>query len=275
MLVSIGLSTAALAGCTSNSSTSPSNNSTEDSSGLDTEDSDVFANVEMNGKNLEVEVTGESATEFINLVDPNGELFDQSRLEEDDTEASFEILGRYEDDLPTGEYELIALKSLESEDPLDSTTISIDAECRITDVFWAAENPDMDWDKNSPVWDEYAAVVIENKGTIPSLLTELQWKGAPAAKLGRDDTVSYHHEIRLPPGETTVYSFGQIYQTSGAGGSVDCSRLGTEPMTVTAVVQVGPDPSYTQQIEYGDDQSCDLTIVKGSPTDSDSTSGEN
>ncbi|WP_239642061.1 hypothetical protein [Natrinema versiforme] len=275
VLATIGLSTAALAGCTSDSSTNPSNNSTADGTGLSTEDSDVFANVEMNGKNLEVEVTGESATEFINLVDPNGELFDQARLEEGVTKVVFEILGRYEDDLLTGEYELVALESLKSDDPIDSTTISLDAECKITDVLWAAENPDMDWDKNSPVWDEYAAVVIENEGTIPSLLTELQWEGAPAAKLGRDDTVSYHHEIRLPPGETTAYSFGQIYQTSGAGGSLDCSELGTEPMTVTAVVQVGPDPSYTQQIEYGDDQSCDLTIVKGSPTDSDSTGGEN
>lgn len=272
VLATIGLSTAGLAGCTSDSDLDPSNNSTEDGSGLDTEDSEVFANVEMNDKKLEVEVTGESSTEVITLRDPDGEIINQDSLGDDDTEVAFEILGRYDDDIATGEYELVAL---ESDDPIDSTTITLDAECTITDVLWAAGNPDMDWDKNSPVWDEYAAVVIENEGTIPSLLTELRWKGAPAAKLGRDDTVSYHHETRLPPGETTAYSFGQIYQTSGAGGSLDCSELGTEPMTVTAVVQVGPDPSYTQQIEYGDDQSCDLTIVEGSPTDSDSTGGGN
>ncbi|WP_121744797.1 hypothetical protein [Natronorubrum halophilum] len=228
----------------------------------------------MNDENLEVEVTGESSAKFINLVDPDGELFDQARLEDDDTEASFDILGRFEDDIDTGEYELVALENREADEPVDSTTITLDAECTITDVLWAAENPDMDWEKNSPVWDEYAAVVIENVGTIPSLLTELQWKGAPAAKLGRDDTVSYHHEIRLPPGETTAYSFGQIYQTSGAGGSLDCSELGTEPMTVTAVVQVGSDPSYTQQIEYGGEQSCDLTIVEEGPGESLSDGGD-
>ncbi|WP_229504812.1 hypothetical protein [Natrinema versiforme] len=274
MLASIGLSTAALAGCTSDSSTNPSNNSTADGTGLSTEDSDVFANVEMNGKNLEVEVTGESSTAFINLVDPNGELFDQARLEEDDTEASFEILGRYEDDLPTGEYELIALESLESDDPIDSTTISLDAECRITDVLWAAENPDMDWDKNSPVWDEYAAVVIENKGTIPSLLTELKWDGAPVARLQSKDAQSYYHEVRLPPGETTVYSADSVYGTEGAVHSLNCGELGTEPMTVTAITQVGPDPSYTQQIEYSD-ESCELAIVESGPGESTAAGGEN
>ncbi|WP_231587991.1 hypothetical protein [Halostagnicola sp. A56] len=242
VLATIGLSTVGLAGCTSNTDSESPNNSTEDGSGLDTEDSEVFANVEMNDKKLEVAVTEESATEVITLRDPDDEIVDQASLE-GDTEVGFEILGRYEDDIATGEYELTALENSESNNPIDSTIITLDAACTITDVLWAAENPDMDWDKNSPVWDEYAAVVIKNKGTIPSLLTELRWKGAPAAKLGRDDTVSYHHETRLPPGETTAYSFGQIYQTSGAGGSLDCSELGTEPMTVTAVVQVGPDPS--------------------------------
>ncbi|WP_238709573.1 hypothetical protein [Natronorubrum halophilum] len=275
ILATVGLSTAGLAGCTSDSPSSPSNNSSEDSSGLNTEDSDVFSNVEMNDENLEVEVTGESSTEFINLVDPDGELFDQARLEDDDTEVSFEILGRFEDDLTTGEYQLVALESLESDNPIDSTTITLDAECTITDVLWAAENPEMDWDKESPIWEEYAAVVIENKGTIPSLLSELEWAGAPVARLQSKDSQSYYHETRLPPGETTVYSADSVYGTEGAVHSLDCGELDIEPMTVIATTQVGSDPSYTQEIEYGDGQSCELSIVAGSPGESTSGGGGN
>ncbi|QCS44791.1 hypothetical protein FEJ81_20805 (plasmid) [Natrinema versiforme] len=229
----------------------------------------------MNEQNLEVEVTGESSTAFINLVDPNGELFDQARLEGDDTEASFEILGRYEDDLPTGKYELVALESLESDDPIDSTTISLDAECKITDVLWAAENPDMDWEKRSSAWEAHAAVVIENKGTIPSVLTELEWAGAPVARLQSKDAQSYYHEVRLSPGETTVYSEGPVYRTENSIQSLDCGEYGTESMTVTAITQVGPDPSFTQQIEYGSEQSCELAIVEGNPDGSPSDGGEN
>lgn len=275
VLATIGLSTAGLAGCTSNTDSEPSNNSTEDGSGLDTEDSDVFANVEMNDKKLEVEVTEESSTEVITLRDPDGEIVDQDSLGDDDTEVAFEILGRYEDDIATGEYQLIALENSESDDMIDSTTITLDAECTITDVLWAAENPDMDWDKESPIWEEYAAVVIKNEGTIPSLLTELEWEGAPVARLQSKDAQSYYHEVRLPPGETTVYSADSVYGTEGAVHSLDCGELGTEPMTVTATTQVGPDPSYTQQIEYGDEQSCELAIVESSPDRSPSDGGEN
>ncbi|WP_092907383.1 hypothetical protein [Halostagnicola kamekurae] len=217
----------------------------------------------MNDKNLEVEVTEESTTEVITLRDPDGEIFDQDSLE-GDTEVAFEILGRYEDDIATGEYELVALESRGSDDPIDSTTITLDAECTITDVFWAAENPDMDWEKRSSAWDAHAAIIIENKGTIPSLLTELEWAGAPVAHLQSKDAQSYYHEVRLPPGETTVYSEGPVYRTQNSIQSLDCSEYDTEPMTVTAVTQVGPDPSYTQQIEYGGEQSCELAIVESS-----------
>ncbi|WP_238717464.1 hypothetical protein [Natronorubrum halophilum] len=133
----------------------------------------------------------------------------------------------------------------------------------------------MDWEKESTIWNEYAAVVIENKGTIPSLLSELEWAGAPVAHLQSKDAQSYYHEVRLPPGETTVYSADSVYGTEGAVHSLDCGELEIEPMTVTAITQVGPDPSYTQEIKYGDGQSCELSIAEGSPGESISGGGEN
>ncbi|WP_254533961.1 hypothetical protein [Natrinema gelatinilyticum] len=245
---------------------------TSGGNGLSADGSDVFASIEMNGTHLEVEVADGTSVESINLIDPNRELADQQRLANGETKTSFEILGRFTDDLSTGEYELVAL---DEDETIEKTTITLEADCTITDVLWAAENPDMEWDKNSPVWDEYAAVVIENEGTIPSMLTELRWKGAPAAKLGTDDTISYYHETRLPAGKTTVYSVSQIYQTGGATGSLDCSELGTEPMTVMAVVQIGDNPTYTQQIKYSGGQSCNLSIVNGSSGASQSNGGGN
>ncbi|MDQ2052633.1 hypothetical protein RBH26_19425 [Natronolimnohabitans sp. A-GB9] len=226
----------------------------------------------MSDKHLEVVIADDASVEFINLVDPDGELYDQQRLEGDETETSFEILGRYEDDVPTGDYELIALTG---DEQVGTTTISLEADCTITDVLWAAENPDMDWDKNSPAWEEYAAVVIENTGTVPSLLTELEWAGAPVARLQSKESQSYYHETLLPPGETTIYSNGSVYATDGAVHSMDCSDLETEPMTVTAVVQVGSDPSYTQQIEYGGGQECQITIAGGSSGDDTPSVGDN
>nr|WP_317176171.1 hypothetical protein [Halovivax sp. KZCA124] len=253
----------------SDSSSEPANNSTD--SGLASGESDVFTDVVMEDDELEIEIADDASVEFINLVDPNGELYDQQRLQAEETRITFDILGRYDDAFPAGEYTLVARNG---DEEVDTTTITLEADCKITDVLWAKENPDMDWDRDSPVWDEYAAIVIENEGTIPSLLTELEWTGAPAAKLGPDDSISYYHETRLPPGKTTVYSFSQIYQTSGASGSLDCREYGTEPMTVTAVVQVGPNPSYTQQIEYGGGQPCELTIVEGNSDESASNGGE-
>ncbi|WP_276256478.1 hypothetical protein [Halomontanus rarus] len=225
----------------------------------------------MEGDELEIEIADNASVEFINLIDPNGELYDQQRLESSETRTSFEILGR-SDDFVTGDYELVALSG---DEPVDTTKVTLEAQCRITDVLWAAENPDMEWDTDAPNWDEYAAVVIENTGTIPSLLTELEWAGAPVARLQSKESQSYYHEKRLPPGETTVYSAGSVYATDGAVHSLDCDELETEPMTVTAVVQVGTDPSYTQQIEYGGGQSCDTSIVEGSPDELTADGGEN
>nr|WP_317176005.1 hypothetical protein [Halovivax sp. KZCA124] len=214
----------------------------------------------MEDDELEIEIDDNTPVEFINLVDPNGELYDQQRLESSETRTSFEILGR-SNDFVIGDYELVALSD---DEPTDTAMVTLEAQCRITDVLWAAENPDMEWDTDAPNWDEYAAVVIENKGTIPSLLTELEWAGAPVARLQSKESQSYYHEKRLPPGETTVYSAGSVYATDGAVHSLDCDELETEPMTVTAVVRVGPDPSYTQQIKYDGDQSCELSIEDSS-----------
>ncbi|WP_226042693.1 hypothetical protein [Natrinema sp. DC36] len=269
VLATLGVSTATLAGCASGSD--PSNNST-DGNGISAGDSDVFTSVEIAEESLEIEVSDDTSVEFINLVDPSGELYDQQRLENGETETSFEILGQYEDDFPIGKYELVAL---DGDNQVDTTTLTLEANCTITDVLWAAENPDMEWDKNSSEWETYAAVVIENTGTIPSLLTELEWAGAPVARLQSKESQSYFHETRLPPGETTVQSKRPVYRTGNAVRSLDCGELGTEPMAVTAVVQVGGDPSYTQQLRYDGDQSCELSIVEGSPNESISNGGEN
>lgn len=271
VLATIGLGIGSLAGCTSESSSDPENNSPNDTDpDLASGGSDVFTKAEMADGTLEVEVVDDVSVEFINLVDPNDELYDQQRLESGVTTTSFEILSRT-DDFVTGEYELIALDGDES---VDTTTITLEADCRITDVLWAAENPDMEWDTDAPNWDEYAAVVIENTGTIPSLLTELEWAGSPVARLQSKESQSYYHETRLPPGETTVYSAGSVYATDDAVHSLDCGDLKTEPMTVTAIVQIGLDPSYTQQIEYSGNQSCDLSIVDGSPDGPTTDGGE-
>ncbi|MFA9504377.1 hypothetical protein ACERIM_16565 [Natrinema sp. H-ect1] len=268
VLTSFGVSAAVLAGCTSGSD--PTTN-TSDGNGISADGSDVFASVSIDDGRLEIDIDDGHSVEFVNLVGPDGELFDQQRLESGVTTTSFDILDR-SDDLRSGEYDLVAL---DGDEDIGSTTITLEAACTITDVLWAAANPEMDWDTSSPNWETYAAVVIENRGTIPAVLTELRWAGAPVARLQSKDSQSYYHETRLPPGETTVYSRRPVYRTENALGSVDCTAIDVEPMTVTAVVNPGKSPSYTQQIRYGGSQSCELSIVEGDPDEPISVGGEN
>jgi len=134
----------------------------------------------MGDANLEIEVADDASVEYINPIDPNGELFDQQRLATGETTTSFEILGRYGDSVATGDYELIVL---DGDDRSTRRQSRLRQSVRLRMSCGQRRRSRHGRDKNSPVWDEYAAVVIENTGTIPSLLTELRWQGSPVARL--------------------------------------------------------------------------------------------
>lgn len=121
----------------------------------------------------------------------------------------------------------------------------------------------------------HAGLTIENTGSAPTYLTALQWTNSPHTKVSHSETLTYHLTSLLPPGETPIYTVSPIYQTedpTGVNGAIDCGDLEMDTLTVTAIVQAGTNPLYSQTIEYGGTKySCELTIVDGGPTDSSQT----
>jgi hypothetical protein len=261
----------ALAGCSSSPSepTSPGSETSPPPGG----ESDAFERVAMTETGLVVELASDTNADSVNLINPNGEMNSLQRVQEGATQVTFQLLGEAEDGYTPGEYRVVAVAG---DEPIGKTTISLEPELTITDVMWAQNHPDMDWDKDRSTWQQLAAFSIENTGNAPSFLTMSRWTDAPLCRVKSQETMEFGHNTLLPAGETTtVYSSAPIYQTEGRlgmGAHVNCSDLGTAPLTVTGAVQAGANPSYSQTIEYGGtNNSCELTIVDGGPTDSTQT----
>jgi len=261
----------ALAGCSS----SPSDT---DSPGSGTSpppgsESDTVERVAMTETDLVVELASDINADSVNLINPNGEMNSLQRVQEGATQVTFQLLGEAEDGYTPGDYRVVAVAGDET---IGETTISLKPELTITDVNWAQNHPDMDWDKDRSTWQQLAAFTVENTGNAPSFLTTARWTDAPLCRVKSQETMEFGQNTLLPAGETTtVYSSAPIYQTEGRlgmGAHVNCSDLETAPLTVTGIVQAGANPSYSQTIEYGGtNNSCELTIVDGGPTNSTQT----
>lgn len=261
----------ALAGCSS----SPSNPNSPDSdtSSSPASEKDVFKHVKMTETDLIVELASDTNADSVNLINPNGEMNSLQRIQEGATQVTFQLLGEAEDGYTPGKYRIVAVAG---DKTIGETTILLKPEITITDVMWAQNHPDMHWDKDRSTWQQLAAFTVENTGNAPSFLTKTRWTDAPLCRVKSQETMEFGHNTLLPAGETTtVYSSAPIYQTEGRlgmGEHVNCSDLGTAPLTVTGVVQAGANPSYSQSIEYGGtNNSCELTIVNGGPIDSTQT----
>jgi hypothetical protein len=258
----------ALAGC---SSTPSESNSSETSTPPETKSS-PFKRVTMTETELVVEFTNDIIIDSVNLINPNGEVNTSQRIQEGTTQITFQLLGETEDGYTSGDYRIVAVTNDET---IGTTTISLNPKLTITDVQWAKNHPDLNWDKDKSTWQQYAALTVENTGNAPTYLTALKWKNSPHTKVSPSNTLTHNSHTLLPPGETTVYSSVPVYQTedpTGVYGSIDCGNLTTDTLTVTGVVQAGTDPLYSQAIEYGGAKySCDLTIVDGGSTGSTQT----
>lgn len=261
---------ATIAGCTGTSSDADDPNRT--SSQPSTDDEGPIESVEMTGTDLTVELANDAAVDYVTLRQSNGDATHRQPVVDTQTVA-FSLLGAIQSGYDPGTYAVVATADGE---PVGETTITLEPNVRITDVRWAKNHPEMDWDRSVDSWEQHAALRIENTGNAPSFLTSVEWTGAPLCRIRSQETLEFHHQVLLPAGETTtVYSSAPIYRTSdqlGYGESVDCGELDREPLTVTGHVQAGQDAAYTQTISYGEsDQSCELSVVEGSPTTSTQT----
>ena len=260
----------ALSGCSS--SPSDTNSPGSGTSSPPGSENDTFERVAMTETNLIVELASDTDADSVNLINPNGEMNSLQRVQEGATQVTFQLLGEAEDGYTPGDYRVVAVADDET---VDETTISLEPEVAITDVMWAQNHPDLDWDRDRSTWQQFAALTVENTGNAPTYLTALQWANSPHTKVSPSETLTHNPNTLLPPGEITIYSAAPIYQTedpTGVHGAIDCGNLETDTLTVTGIVQAGMNPSYSQTIEYGGAKySCELTIVDGGPTDSTPT----
>jgi hypothetical protein len=261
----------ALAGCSA--SPSDTNSPSSGTAPPPGNESEAFERVAMIETDLVVELASDTEAGSVTLINPDGEMNSLQRVQEGATQVTFQLLGETEDGYTPGEYRVVAVTG---DDTIGETTISLEPELTITDVKWAQNHPDMDWDKDRSTWQQFAAFTIENTGNAPSFLTMARWTDAPLCRVKSQETMEFGHNTLIPPGETTtLYSSAPIYQTEGRlgmGAHVNCEELGTAPLTVTGVVQAGANPTYSQTIEYGGtSNSCELTIVDGGPADSTQT----
>ncbi|WP_242437212.1 hypothetical protein [Halorubrum lacusprofundi] len=221
---------------------------------------------------LVVELASDTDADSVNLINPNGEMNSLQRVQEGATQVTFQLLGETEDGYTPGEYHVVAVAG---DKTIGETTISLEPQVTITDVIWAQNNPDMDWEKSGSAWQQFAALTVKNTGNAPTYLTAVEWRNSPQAKVSASETVTTNLNRLLSPGETTIYTTTPVYQTedpTGVYGAIECSELETDTLTVTGTLQAGANPSYSQTIEYGGEKyACDLTIIDGGPTDSAQT----
>lgn len=267
VLGGLSASFVALTGC----STSIPRNDAPNSSSSDPPEGkkDSLTSVEMVETELVVKLPSSADIDSVNLLNPDGETNAIRRIQDGTTQVAFQLLGETEDGYVPGEYRIVAITG---DKTVDETTITLEPKIDITDVKRAQDYPDLNWDKEQPSWEQFAAVTVENTGNAPSYLTALRWENSPHTKVSPSEALTHYLRRIIPPGETTIYTTAPVYRTqdpTGAYEAVDCGSLERDTLTVTGNVQTGKNPTFSQTVEYGGKKySCDLTIVDGGSTSS-------
>jgi len=226
----------ALAGCSSSPSETKSPSS--ETSPPPGSESDAFERVAMTETALVVELASDTDADSVNLINPNGEMNSLQRVQEGATQVTFQLLGETEDGYTPGEYHVVAVAG---DKTIGETTISLEPQVTITDVIWAQNNPDMDWEKSGSAWQQFAALTVKNTGNAPTYLTAVEWRNSPQAKVSASETVTTNLNRLLSPGETTIYTTTPVYQTedpTGVYGAIECSELETDTLTVTGTLKL-------------------------------------
>lgn len=259
-LSGIGCAVAALAGCLNETNTE-STTSPSESPGSDSE---TFDGTEFDGGKLTVSIAHDVSVSWVRRIDPNGDLAEEATVSEDGKTSQFDLVGRSETYTP-GEH---TFQAIHSDDVVGEMTLAIRPDVTLTDLRWAKNYPEMDWPKVENNWETHAALLLENAGTGPALLTGTRWEDAPFTFRTDESVHEYDYAKTLPPGETTtVYSTAPVYEVSGGlvgASAVDCGEIDTERYQLTAVIEPGEDLTYSQTVRYGGERlNCDLEIVDG------------
>lgn len=175
-----GLSITALAGCSSEPGTSPTNSSPTPNSGKG-----VIDRIAVEGLQLVIELTDSTDIDRINVIGPTDELFAKRSVATGVQQLSVQLGTDYS----PGTFRVLAIKD---EETLAEKTITIQPDWEITEFGLGANQPEeMPDDMPQSAVDDEAFLTVRNRGTGPDAVEQLLILGKvpnPTTDLAQSDS---------------------------------------------------------------------------------------
>jgi hypothetical protein len=260
-----GAALASIAGCLSRGS-SPS----DGPSSLD----GPLQQISVDGTAVVIDLDSTADVDHLNLIQPNGELFEQQAVAAGVQQVSFEIGTTY----PPGEYEVVALRG---EEAVVETTYPIEPDLEIVEMGTGRNQPEKMWNGTEDELSDEAFITVSNRGTGPDVITKLLFLGDvpyPSDEEGTNyadnedvngiydpETDSEVGEVLLTAGEQlTIYSSRSPFAfVPGAGDScTDEAQTGEFSLILeTRIDEDSVSKSYSIRYSASNEQdNCTITV---------------
>lgn len=156
-----------LAGCLGDGSSGPGTTA-ETRTRTSVSTSGPFKSVDLGNFSIEITLAADTAVDRINVVDPEGALYEQAEVAEGSTTVSITIGSEY----TPGEHRLVAVDTT-SDTTVAETSVTIEPSLSVTEVGRMVDLPETEWPKHMrrPQARTRAYFRITNDGTGPGLIT--------------------------------------------------------------------------------------------------------
>ena len=224
--------------------------------------------VAVEGTELVVKHTSADNVDQLNLIQPNGELFEQRTVAAGSQQASFSIGTAYD----PGEYTVVALSG---DNTLGERSVVIRPELQIQTVGLYRNKPDKPWDEvygdteTNRLKNGEACVTVKNSGSGPDAVVELLFSGEVPNPVSdpRGNGIHEAEQVIIPPQKTVDLFSSSFPFGSTAEDGMGCSPDGNSgQFTVIVQTQVGGDNrsnsfdvQYTDSTEMSD---CEISITE-------------
>lgn len=261
-----------LTGCLNTSDSSGTSSNTSLSSG----GKGPIQRVTIDGTTLVVKLSEDAEVDQVNLIQPNGELFDQHSIATGVRQVTSELGTSY----PPGEYRITVLSD---EETVEESSLSIQPRLRVVEMGIGKNQPGKMWDESSSKITKEAFVSVENQGNGPDAITQLLFIGDvpyPSDEKGtnyannNDISGIYSPEEDTEVGEVliepkeqvTLYSYRSPFAfVRGEGTSCESQEQNGE-FDLILETQVDPDQiveKYNIQYSPSDEfDNCEITITE-------------
>ena len=229
-------------------------------------DQGPFSDIRIEGLDIVIELDRDSI-DVVNVIDPTGSLFTQQRIETGVTRETI----RFGTSYVPGVYEFVALVDDES---IGSTERRIEPDLEIVDFKLARNHPNEMYDgAGVHTIRTEAIVVVENTGTGPTGITQLQFRGYVPQPTSESYNKSGIYDTDRGLGEVDsllIYPFdkqtlhSRTRPFSSVSNVVECTPETTEGKIVCSISTVHPgvttSKEFTAQYTGENLSDCDITI---------------